>query len=210
MSVKIPVAKLPELIQEHLDGKPHRYSFVRLRTTQNVTKASRTDKKNGVIKTLTESFEHPAGVEIVAILKETEGMYSFNLDYENKVNTNLDKEGFEKNFETGSLPWGEWVEGSKCLITHKGEYYCRMYPNFDTAMAQSLRDSKYFFLYSDGVEVELTEEQLAKAKIDFLDKEKEKKPITESFDEFKPIVNTTKITSIQEIRIDGEVYIIKY
>lgn len=210
MAVKLPIAKLPEFLQNTFDGKPHRYSFLKLRTECNLTKSARTDKAKGIKTSLNDFFKHPDGVEIVGIVKESEGMFSFNIDYEKKVNTELDKAGYEKNFEAASLPWGQYVEGSRTLITHKGEYYFRIYPDYDTAVAQSVAESKFYFVYSDGMEVEMTEEELKLAKVEFMDKEKEKKPITESFDEFKPIVMSPKITSLREIHINGEDYIIKY
>jgi hypothetical protein len=210
MTQKIPLNQLAALISEMYDKVGHRHTYCKLRTFPKLIKHDRVEKeKTGNLITLSETFKHPDGVEIVSIVKENEGMYSFNLDYQNKVNTNLDKAGFEKNFETGSLPWGEWVEGSRTLILHKGEYYVRMYPNKETFLA-NLTEAKYFFVYSDGREVEMTKEEVEIAKPAFFPVEKEKKTLLEgSFDEAKPPVNTVKLESIQEIRMNGEVYIVK-
>jgi hypothetical protein len=52
-----------------------------------------------------------------------------NCDYETAVNNELKREGKEPIFESGKLPWGEWVdEGMRNkVITHKGNYYLRTY-----------------------------------------------------------------------------------
>ena len=51
---------------------------------------------------------------------------SLGYDYEKSVNNRLAKEGQKKDFESFPLPWGEWVEGSKTVISHKGVMYARI------------------------------------------------------------------------------------
>lgn len=46
-------------------------------------------------------------------------------DYQKAVNNRRKAEGLDPDFVAGSLPWGQWLEGSKTIITHKGQFYLR-------------------------------------------------------------------------------------
>ena len=50
--------------------------------------------------------------------------------YKTGVNNRREKEDLEKDFVPKELPWGEWVEGSNVLITHKDNMYIRFYTDY--------------------------------------------------------------------------------
>jgi hypothetical protein len=127
------------------------------------------------------------------------------------VNNRLEKEGFERNFETSSLPWGEYVGESKILIMHKGEYYVRMYELQNNKLSESVKESVLFKVLDNGIELEFAGKELKDVYENFMPKEKEKKPLVEggTFDAAKPIVNTVKASSIVFIRINGIEYNVK-
>jgi hypothetical protein len=197
MSINLPISKLPEFLLS-LSTQGHKYAFIKLVSEVKITKKSRTTKLS-----LNDTFEHPKDVSIVGISKEKEGIYSINADYENMVNARLEKLGLEKDFETKSLPWGEWVKDSKILIIHKGEYYIRLYPfTGDNVLIKASNSAKYFKVYSDGLEIELKDDELEIAKKDFF-------PVEKPIDETKPIVNCPKLSAIRLIKINSEEYNIK-
>lgn len=59
------------------------------------------------------------------VVKHTTGLVMLGYNYGKSVNNRLKNEGKEESFQPESLPWGQWVDGSKCLIEHKGNYYVR-------------------------------------------------------------------------------------
>ena len=192
MKKNITRAGLKDLF-ESIDGTGHKYIYVGTRTEPTLTKKHR---ETG------ESLEVSLGC--VGIQKESEGVYSIGIIYENAVNNKLDREGYEKNFEAASLPWGEWVEGSKIFLTHKGGLYVRLYMYKDNNLCKECREVTYYKVFADGSEVEMspTECEIAKG---FLPKEKEKVLLEEggSFDAAKPIVNSLKIENITFVKFGG-------
>jgi len=198
MKKNINLDGLKELF-ESLDGTGHKYIFIGTKTHPDLTKTHRETK---------ESIEVALGC--IGISKESEGVYSIGIIYENAVNNKLEKEGFEKNFEVGELKWGKWVPGSKIFLTHtsKGETeektYVRLYMYPDNQLCKECREVVYYKQLADGSEVEMspTEYEVAKG---FLPKEKERKPLIEggSFDAAKPIVNSVKLENITFVKIGG-------
>lgn len=199
----IPANQLPTIL-EGISG--HKYAVICTRTNPKITVKHRVTKLS-----LDESYTKPEGRTIVGIVKEKEAIYSINADYENMVNNRLEKEGFERNFETSSLPWGEYVGDSKILIMHKGEYYVRIYELQNNKLSESVKESVLFKVLDNGIELEFAGKELKDVYENFMPKEKEKKPLVEggTFDGAKPIVNTVKASSIVFIRINGIEYNVK-
>lgn len=189
---------------ESLDGIGHRYMKATLRTVPKLTKKHR---ETG------ESLE--TSLKCVGVVKESEGLYSIGIIYENAVNNALDKAEYEKNFEAGELPWGKWVPGSKLFLTHtkKGEtdehLYVRLYQYKNNKLCKECRENTYYKVLADGTEIEMSPTELGILK-GFLPPEREKKTLAEgSFDEAKPIVNSVLFESITFIKINGIEYTVK-
>lgn len=186
-----------------LTGKGHKYIYFTTRTTPKLIKSHRETS---------ESLEVALGC--VGIVKEKEAVFSVNLDYETKVNTNLDKAGFEKNFEAGNLKWGSF-EGDSRIILEKGEgaekvYYVRVYGTTGNKLCDDCKEVAYFGVKADGTEIELSPTQVETLK-GFLPPEKDKGPLVEggSFDAAKPLVNSYKLESITGMRYGGDEYRVK-
>lgn len=80
------------------------------------------------------------------VTKVTTSRVSFNYSYENACNNRAEKEGYDRNFVTESLPWGQWIDGqTNRLISHKGGVFVRFYK-----IPTELPKVTY---YLDGVEV---------------------------------------------------------
>lgn len=189
---------------ESLDGIGHRYIYLGLRTFPGLNKSHR---ETG------ESLEVALGC--VGVVKESEGVYSIGLIYENAVNNALDRAEYEKNFEAGELKWGKWVPGSKLFLTHtsKGEteekLYVRLYQYKNNELCKECREQTYYKLLADGTEVEMSPTEVETLK-GFLPPERAKKTLAEgSFDEAKPIVNSVKIEGIVFAKINGIEYSLK-
>lgn len=190
---------------ESIDGTGHKYIYIGTRTFPNLLKSHRDTK---------ESLE--VALKCVGIVKEAEGVYSIGLNYENATNNKLDREGFEKNFEAGELPWGKWVPGSKLFLTHtaKGEteekLYVRLYMYKDNKLCAECREVTYYKILADGSEVEMSPTEVETAK-GFLPVEKEKSVLVEggSFDAAKPIVNSVKIEGITFVKFGGVEHTVK-
>lgn len=190
---------------ESLDGTGHKYIYIGMRTTPSLTKKHRTTG---------ESLE--VALNCLGIVKESEGVYSIGLIYENAVNNKLEREGFERNFEVGELKWGKWVPGSKIFLTHtsKGEteekLYVRLYMYLDNKLCKECRETVYYKVLADGSEVEMSPTELEKAK-GFLPIEKEKEALVEgaSLDAAKPIVNSVKVENFTYVKIGGVEYTVK-
>lgn len=208
MRQKINADGLKTLL-ESLDGVGHRYIYMTLRTTPKLLKSHR------------ETGESPeVALGCVGVVKESEGVYSIGLIYENAVNNALDRAEYEKNFEAKPLSWGEWVPGSKLFITHlskeeiaqgatERKLYVRLYQYKNNDLCKECREQVYYKVMADGTEIEMspTEVQTLKG---FLPPEREKKTLAEgSFDEAKPIVQTVKIEGIRYVKINGIEYTVK-
>lgn len=112
--------------------------------------------KNGKYISLTKVKDLGQGVR-----KESDMLIRLGVNYANmKIN---------ENKQTGSLPWGKWVEGLENLVVvHKGNYYLRV-----TAInpenlekASEILATRY---YKDGVEI-------SKEEVNSLVKEKGSNP----------------------------------
>ncbi|MCK9442855.1 MAG: hypothetical protein M0Q13_15710 [Methanothrix sp.] len=80
------------------------------------------------------------------------------------------------------LPWGEWVNNTNILITHKNNYYLRVY-SVD-------KNCKKYYIYSNGSDIE---KEKFKKLDEFLPLEKE------NDNEQKVIVNNIKLSNINTI-----------
>lgn len=58
--------------------------------------------------------------------KVFDGNVQLNYSYENAVNNRLEKNGLDGDFNSLSLPWGEWDIPNK-IVTHNSKYYMRYY-----------------------------------------------------------------------------------
>jgi len=179
---------------DSIDKAGHRFAGLSLCTSPNLTKKHRETSL---------SFKETFGAD--RIEKTTEGTYHIGGSYENMVNNTLDRKDYEKNFVADSLPWGEWMPGSKVLLIHKGEVYVRAYPT-------SKLTSQHFLVHQmddSVVTTEMTPAQFANAKVGFMDKEREVKALASgSFDEAKPAVNSIKITNIKALRYADTEYLV--
>lgn len=119
-------------------------------------------------------------------------------DYETAVNNRLDKEGKDvEKFEAMSLPWGQWVEGSKILIEHKGETYIRL--NYLSANSDKTEKAYY---YEDGTM--LDDELVERLKEEFLPVDKGE---TRQGTDNPVIVITTKLAGITRLKFAGKIYV---
>lgn len=173
---------------ESLARRGHRFVTFSLETTPELTKKHRDTK---------ETFEacFPGVTQVVKI---TDGRYHFNMDYQNSTNRELERRGVEGDFEAQSLPWGQWVEGSKVLITHKGELYARMYQIRNQPVHTRI------LLVRNGEQSAATSVELEMLK-GFLPKPKVAEGIV---DEAKPITTTPKLSSVKMVDIDGDKYLV--
>lgn len=203
--VKLAASELPNLL-ESLSKRGHVYTYITTRVEPKITVKSRETKQP-----LNDCFSKPAGRTIVGVIKEAEGIYSLNLDYAAKVNRTLDSKGYESNFEAESLPWGQWVDGSKILIIHNGEYYARVYEMTNNSVADKVKDVTLYKLLDNGTEIPFEANELDNLWKNFMPAEKVKKTLNEgSYDEVKPNVCNYRCSSILSIRIDGTEYTIKH
>lgn len=137
------------------------------------------------------------------LTKVVSGQMCFNGNYENMVNNRIEREGFEGvEFVSDKLPWGQWVEGGvNKVITHKGEFYIRLYPTPNTKMKVTY--------YLDGVECTESEvSMILKAIAPFLPKQKESAKQSEcGLEGVKQLhPQSIKLSNIREISINGVTY----
>jgi hypothetical protein len=160
------------------------------RTMPKVKKTSRITKQ-----TLMERF----GTN--SVVKESELPVQINVIYENSVNNRLEKAGEDRDFKSAGLNSGKFVDGSRCLIEDSGEMKLRVYQT-NSVLGKS---SKYF---KDNGE-EFTEEEIEQLKEEFLTiKPEEIKSQGLSYEESSKPTNYN-FSSIREIVMDGERYILE-
>lgn len=124
---------------------------------------------------------------------------SLGNNYETSVNNRLSKEEHPGAgvFEAESLPWGEWLPGSRVLIAHKGTLYIRLsYLNANGQYEQRR------YHYEDGRD--LTEEEIARLP-EFLPLPKKDSGRQGTEDAVKVI--TTKLSGITRMTVDGKKYV---
>ena len=125
------------------------------------------------------------------VTKKVSAEYMFNAEYESAVNRRLKKEGFDNNFKSEGLKYGEWVEYKK-VLTHKGELYIRLYP-----LKNKVFEQKY---YIDNRLA--TPEEVATLKEFLPNKSESKKQKDYGLDENKQLVVTQfNFKSINRLRI---------
>jgi len=126
-----------------------------------------------------------------SVSKHTRSFCSLNIIYSNAVNNKAVREGYQEKgenlFVAEPLPWGSWVtlpngKTSKVLIEKAGDLYIRA--TFNTKIKPETT------WIADGVEISKSD------LIDYLP------PDRENFVE----VRTFKISSIQEIHLDHEIF----
>lgn len=128
------------------------------------------------------------------IYKTAKRFASLGYDYQKSVNTRLEKEGKEADFNARELSWGHWWDDSKVVLTHKDQFYIRItYLNANGAA------SKYIYHYDDGEEI--TGDLLEILKYDFLDKKPER---TRQGTDDAVIVNSIKAENIMEMKVWGK------
>lgn len=96
------------------------------------------------------------------------------------------------NIETGELPWGQWFEGSKIIIEHKGNFYLRL-----TYLNANGKYSDKIYHYENGDEIS---EETALRLDEFLPISKSDSPL---------IVNSVKIAGIVRVDFGGKTYVRK-
>lgn len=136
-----------------------------------------------------------------SVVKESELTVQINVNYENSVNNRLEKVGEERSFESAGLNYGKFVDDSKCLLEHNGKMQLRVYQT-NSVLGKS---AKYF---KDNGE-EFTEEEVEQLKVEFLKiKPEEIKSQGLSYEESSKPTNYN-FSSIREIVMDGEQYILE-
>ncbi len=136
-----------------------------------------------------------------SITKESELTVQINVDYENSVNNRLEKSGEERNFKSSGMNYGKFVEGSRCLIEHEDSYKVRVYQT-NSILGKSAR-----YFKDDGTE--LNEAEVEILKNEFLKiKPEEIKSQGLSYEESSKPTNYN-LSSIKEICMDGERYILE-
>lgn len=178
-----------DLFQIFLNQNKKSAKFISLKTrkTEETKKKSRT-----TMKTLLETF----GTD--SITKESELTVQLNANYENSVNNRLEKAGEERDFVAEKLPYGEYVEGSKCLIKHDGKIYVRVYQT-NSKLGKTAR-----YFKSNGEElskehVEILQRDFLKVRPEFIESQ------GLSYEESSKPTNY-KLENIKGIKIDGEEY----
>jgi hypothetical protein len=132
------------------------------------------------------------------IFKQVRAVGFVGANYESAVNREATRQGGDENFESGKLPWGNWLVPNK-VIEHKGVYYLRTQSTpgqrrFSPARVLSYRNSEGQFLSPEIVKPLLPEKV-----------ESKKQQIATGIE--KTVwVNTYKFDSIQKIRIAGQTY----
>ena len=105
------------------------YAFARL-VTQTEPELRKTGRETGRLipwKKVTKFSRQVVGV---------------GYEYSKSVNNELTKEGKASNFVARELPWGEWLDGSKTIITHKGKNYVRVTFNANNPPHTEYKDEK--------------------------------------------------------------------
>jgi len=134
------------------------------------------------------------------IVKESELTVQINIDYETSVNNRLEKAGEEREFVSSGMNYGNFVDGSRCLIEDKGKVYLRTYQT-NSKLGKS---SRYF--KDDGTE--FTEDEVEELQKEFLKiKPEEIQSQGLSYEQSTKPTNYS-LKSIREICMDGERYIL--
>lgn len=162
-------------------------------TIELVTKPKCTVKSRLTKEPYEEIFKHGA------IVCASRRYVTIGNTYEVAVNNRRAKEGKEKDFEADSLPWGEWVPGSKILIQHNGNTYLRVY----YLSANSKKSTKDYY-FENGEH--LPEELIPRLEAEFLpvEKENEKQGLEK---EDQVIVNTVKLSGIVRLHFAGILFV---
>lgn len=150
------------------------------------------DKSRTTSRTLNETYSTDS------VVKESVNNVQINVIYQNAVNSRLEKDGQDPSFVYDILPYGSYVDDSRCLIEHKGEYYLRVYQT----NLKAGKSSKFFKMNGE----EFSEEQVEVLKRDFFKKKNEfiSSQGLSYEDSCKP--TNYKFKNIKEIVMDGETY----
>lgn len=164
------------------------YKGCSMATMETITEP-KMNKKSRVDGTPTAEFFNGT------VVCEGRRFVSIGNTYETAVNNRRDKEGGEKDFEAMELPWGEWYNGSRIILQHKGSFYLRAsYLNANSPKTEKV--------YKVNGKV-LTEDQAARLH-EFLPP---KKGSSRQGVENEVIVNSTKIANVIRLKFDGKVYV---
>lgn len=87
--------------------------------TKSVLKLKKTSRKDFL--TIQEKFNTNS------IYKISENVVHVNTIYDNSVNNRREKEGMKRDFVSEKLPYGEYVNDSRIVFSHKENYYIRTY-----------------------------------------------------------------------------------
>lgn len=125
---------------------------------------------------------------------------SIGNNYGTSVNNRLEKEGNENagEFVAEELPWGKWVEGSKILIEHNGNYYIRL-----SYLNGNEYKSEYIYHYENG-EI-LNNNELCILRKDFMTLPKEDSGRQGTEETVR--VNSVKLSGILRLKFDGKVFV---
>jgi len=186
-----------DLVDKISGFKGYSQGVIGMSTLQKPIKKNRLIPKGDDVQLFTDIFDGD-------IFCTSDRFVSIGFEYEKSVNNRLDKEGKEKDFEAQGLPWGEWLPGSKIIITHTDKsgnfnYYLRL-----TYLNANDKASKALFHYEDGTHVKT--ELIDTLKNGFLPvKSKSKTQNTDN--EVK--VNAIKVAGIITLKFAGKTYVRK-
>ena len=168
-------------------SKSSKFISLKTRNVEPIIDKSRSNKR-----TLKEMYATDK------VVKESVNNVQMNVIYQNAVNTRLEKAGEDPSFVYDILPYGSYVDDSRCLIEHNGEHYLRVYQT----NLKSGKSSRYF--KENGTE--FSEEQIEILKRDFFKKKHEYIPSQglSYEDSCKP--TNYKFSNIKEVVMDGETY----
>lgn len=114
-----------------------------------------------------------------------------DIDYSKMVNEAMKEKGIETEndgeFQSKGLPWGQFREGNRVIIDHKGKSYLRFYP------IKGMSNSHYEY---QGDVIDIMDEKF----------DPWRKVETEEKEEPIVFVNCVEIVNIKSIKIDDVIY----
>ncbi len=153
------------------------------------------------LQTLTDTKARKTGNPFGQIFKRTKLGAVVGADYQKSVEREAGRQGADASeFEAEKLPWGEWVKGLEGkVIQHKGELFLRT----QSTPGQRAAIPAHLLGYFDATGKELAKESVAP----FIKEAGESaKQQDEAGLDSTIWVRTYKLSSVEQVTINGEVY----
>jgi hypothetical protein len=172
----ITAEKIVELLKDLPPGD-HRFAGIETEKTEELVKKNR---------------ETGEAVEGITVTSKSTYNPMIGLTYQNTVNNRREKEGKEKDFVSGSLPYGSWHGKGGTVIQHNGQFQIRL-----TLCAKNGVKKTW---YINGEEVPY-------AKVDAIVKNRRRKSTNQSQGLEDPvIIVNVKVDNIKKFKWGGEVF----